>query len=121
VGLVALVAAPVGAASNDPYFARQWGLHKIKAEQAWTTSTGTGAVVAVIDSGIDLSHPDLAANVLSAPDADFVDRDGGCAKGDKTCSNDGPQDEYGHGTHVAGIIAAVTNNGTGVAGVALIA
>jgi len=111
--VVAVLAAPAGASSDDPYFERQWGLHKIDAEQAWATSTGSGAVVAVIDTGIDLTHPDLAENLLSAPDADFVsDRD--CSK-NRTC---GPEDENGHGTHVAGIIAAVTNNGTGVAGVA---
>ena len=117
---VASIAGPVGAASNDPYFARQWGLQKIQAEQAWATATGTGAVVAVVDSGVDLGHPDLAANLLTATDADFVEPDGNCTgpKHSRTCAQDGPQDENGHGTHVAGIIAAATNNGTGVAGVA---
>ena len=117
---VAVVAAPAGAASNDPYFARQWGLQNIQAEQAWTTTTGTGATVAVVDSGVDLTHPDLAANLLTATDADFVEPDGNCTgpKNQRVCVQDGPQDENGHGTHVAGIIAAVANNGTGVAGVA---
>ena len=108
VTLVAIVAAPAGASSNDPYSKRQWGLHKIQAEQAWESTTGEGAIVAVVDSGVDLTHPDLAANVSNAADADFVDPNG----------DDGPQDENGHGTHVAGIIAAVANNGIGVAGVA---
>lgn len=108
VALVAIIAAPAGASTDDPYFKRQWGLQKIGADQAWAASTGEGAVVAVLDSGVDLTHPDLAANLLSASDADFVDPDG----------QDGPQDENGHGTHVAGIIAAAANNGIGVAGVA---
>ena len=118
IAAVALVAAPAGASSNDPYLTRQWGLQKIQATQAWTTTTGTGAVVAVVDSGIDLGHPDLAANLLSATDADFVEPDGNCSGKPKVCTQDGPQDENGHGTHVAGIIGAVTNNGTGVAGIA---
>src|SRR3712207_6277198 len=108
MAFVALAAAPAGAASDDPYFNRQWGLRKVSAAQAWTTTTGSGAGCAVGDSGVDLSHPDLALNLLSAPDADFVEPNG----------DDGPQDENGHGTHVAGIIGAVANNGTGVAGVA---
>lgn len=117
---VALIAGPVGAASNDPYFSKQWGLQKIKADQAWATTTGTGAVVAVVDSGVDLTHPDLVANLLPASDADFVEPDGNCkgSKNERTCTQDGPQDENGHGTHVAGIVAAATNNGIGVAGVA---
>ena len=102
------LAVPAGAASNDPYFSKQWGLQKIQAEQAWATSTGSGVLVAVVDSGVDLTHPDLAANIVSNADADFVDPNG----------RDGAQDENGHGTHVAGIIGAVANNGTGIAGVA---
>ena len=120
VAAIAMAAPPVGAASNDPYFSRQWGLQKVQAEQAWATTTGTGAIVAVVDSGVDLTHPDLQANLLSATDADFVEPDGNCTgnKEGRTCTQDGPQDENGHGTHVAGIIGAVTNNGFGVAGVA---
>jgi subtilisin family serine protease len=105
--VVALAGATPAAASNDPYRSRQWGLDKIQAEPAWATSTGTGALVAVVDTGVDLGHPDLQANIVDRG-ADFVD-----AK-----DTDGAQDENGHGTHVAGIIAAVANNGVGVAGVA---
>ncbi len=97
------VAGPAAAASNDTYRAKQWGLDKIQAEQAWTTANGTGAIVAVVDSGVDLGHPDLDGKLLAGHD--FVD--GGT-----------PQDQNGHGTHVAGIIGAETNNGIGVAGTA---
>ncbi|MEA2434905.1 MAG: hypothetical protein QOG54_2362 [Actinomycetota bacterium] len=96
------------AAPNDTYFNKQWGLVKVQAEQAWATTNGTGALVAVIDTGADLTHPDLDANLVTFSDADFVDPNGG----------DGAQDQNGHGTHVSGIIAAETGNGIGVAGVA---
>jgi subtilisin family serine protease len=96
------------AAPNDTYFNKQWGLVKIQAEQAWATTNGAGALVAVVDTGADLTHPDLDANLVSFSDADFVDPRGG----------DGAQDENGHGTHVSGIVAAETGNGIGVAGVA---
>ena len=122
---IGALAGPAGASSeiyapspNDPYLSRQWGLQKIQAEKAWTTSTGSGALVAVVDSGVDLTHPDLQANLISYPDADFVKPEGICSGPKKACIQDGAQDENGHGTHVAGIIGAVTNNGLGVAGVA---
>ncbi|MFP5298998.1 MAG: S8 family serine peptidase, partial [Actinomycetota bacterium] len=123
VAALALSVAPVSAATSDPYRAQQWGLDRIQAEQAWPVSTGVGATVAVVDTGVDLSHPDLAANIVSYPDADMVEPNGTCTKapgknGARTCTQDGAQDKNGHGTHVAGIVAAVTNNGVGVAGVA---
>lgn len=122
VGLVLLAAAvPATASTNDPYFADQWGLAKVRAEQAWQTTTGTGALVAVLDSGVDLTHPDLDGNLVTYQDADFVEPDGTCtgnAKRGRVCVQDGAQDANGHGTHVAGIVAAEANNGTGVAGVA---
>jgi subtilisin family serine protease len=105
--MVGGVATQAVAATNDTYRTLQWGLDKIRAEEAWTSATGEGVLVAVVDTGIDLDHPDLVANIAS-PGADFVD----------TKKSDGGQDENGHGTHVAGIIGAVTGNGTGVAGVA---
>jgi serine protease len=69
---------------------------------------------------VDITHPDLDANIVSYPDADFVEPEGNCThkKGHKICTQDGAQDENGHGTHVAGIAAAETGNGIGVAGVA---
>src|SRR3954454_9723954 len=97
-----------GPPANDPLFAKQWGLTQIKAPGAWARGArGAGATIAVIDTGADLAHPDLQANLV--PGADFVPDGGECA---------GPQDENGHGTHTAGIAAAVTNNGVGVAGTA---
>ena len=112
-------ATPAAAAPGDPYVDRQWHLPKIEAQQAWPLSTGAGALVAVVDSGVDLGHPDLAANVVAYPDADLVEPAGECSGGkDRICTQDGARDENGHGTHVGGIIAAVANNGVGVAGVA---
>jgi subtilisin family serine protease len=101
--------APGSGAANDPLFAKQWGLTQIKAPAAWSRAAlGGGATIAVLDTGADLSHPDLQGHL--APGADLQDpSDNGCP---------GPQDENGHGTHVSGIAAAVTYNGIGVAGTA---
>lgn len=89
---------------NDPLFSQQWALPKISAPQAWEKTEGsTGIIVAVLDTGIDYGHPDLGGNVL-LPGADFVN------------PGSAPLDDNGHGTHVAGIIGAVTDNGIGVAG-----
>ena len=108
-------------APNDPLYAEspliagqlsvgvgQWGMQLVKAPQAWqeTRATGAGVQVAVLDSGLDLGHPDLACEgkIRIAAGA--------------TPDGDVPQDLDGHGTHVAGIIGACTDNGTGVVGVA---
>ncbi len=95
---------------NDPLYALQWNLVRIRAPQAWATSTGGPVIVAVIDSGVDLEHPDLQANLVSG--VDYVDR----LPGGLPSTN--PQDENGHGTHVTGIVAAVGNNAIGVSGTA---
>lgn len=105
---------------NDPLFPRQWGLDAIHAPAAWQHGyRGAGATIAIVDTGVDLSHPDLQANIVAG-----VDLDPGSA-GDATTPATpkggecpGPQDENGHGTHVAGIAAAVTGNGIGGAGTA---
>jgi subtilisin family serine protease len=107
---------------DDPFFEELWGLENIGAEvdwfgfgtddadmdvteaEAWSLSTGAGQIVAVVDSGIDASHPDLAAQIL--PGHDWVDDD------------TTPDDANGHGTHVSGTIAAQRNNTEGVAGIA---
>ena len=94
---------------NDPLFERQWGLEQISAPAAWERgATGAGTVIAIVDTGIDLRHPDLQGKLV--PGFDFV-------AGKRDCPA-GPQDENGHGTHVAGIAAAATDNGIGVAGAA---
>jgi thermitase len=89
---------------NDPFFDRQWAHTIMQSPAAWDITTGkTNVTIAIVDTGIDETHPDLASKIV--PGYDFVDND----------SN--PHDENGHGTHCAGIAAAVTNNGVGVAGV----
>jgi len=91
---------------NDPYWSLQWGPQKIEADWAWNTTTGNSSViVAVVDTGIDYTHPDLAANYAPLG-YDWVNND------------PDPMDDFGHGTHVAGTIAAVINNGIGIAGLA---
>jgi subtilisin family serine protease len=118
---VVALAGPAQGGPSDPHFSRQWGLSAIKAEQAWSVATGAGTLIAVVDSGVDLGHPDLSSKLVVHNDADFVEPAGNCTgnkKTGRTCIQDGPQDENGHGTHVAGIAAALTNNGVGVAGTA---
>ena len=89
---------------NDPGWGNQYGLLVIHAPEGWDLNTGSSAVtIAIVDTGVDLDHVDLAGKIV--PGFDFVNND-----------ND-PQDDNGHGTHVAGIAAAETNNGIGVAGV----
>ncbi|AXH89623.1 type VII secretion-associated serine protease mycosin [Micromonospora aurantiaca] len=83
----------------------QWQLEELRAKTAWRTSTGRGVVVAVIDSGVDGTHPDLAGQVL--PGLDLVTPDG----------SDGP-DPVGHGTTVAGLIAGRADDDRGVLGLA---
>jgi subtilisin family serine protease len=112
------------AAPNDPLYGVQWGPQQVRAEQAWDTTTGISAVIAIVDSGIDLDHPDLAANVT--PGNTFLGcGNAGCGNGDWESGavkakgkGRGQAAGHPHGTHVAGIAAAATNNGTGVAGVA---
>jgi subtilisin family serine protease len=133
------------ATPNDPSFGQLWGLANngqtvngstgtadadIDAPEAWAVSTGNPAVtVGVIDTGIDYTHPDLAANIWINPGEDCagcrndgVDNDGNGYvddwRGWDFINNDNdPFDDNGHGTHVAGTIGAVGDNGTGVAGV----
>ncbi len=90
---------------NDTYIDSCWGLDFIDAPSAWNITTGSDTVyVAVIDSGIDDTNPDLTDNVA-------------VAYGINTVGGDSARDDYGHGTHVAGIIGAVGNNYLGTAGV----
>jgi thermitase len=93
---------------NDPLWSLHWGLSKVRADLAWDIELGRRSViVAVIDTGIDYDHEDLAENYLPSG-YDWVNHD-----------NDPFDDSsMGHGTHVAGIIGALTNNSVGVAGLA---
>jgi subtilisin family serine protease/subtilisin-like proprotein convertase family protein len=119
---------------NDPYLNEQWAYHNvftpsatINAPAGWDTITGSGTtIVAVIDTGIDYTHPDLAANMWHNPGeiaGNGLDDDHNGYVDDVygynfVANNGNVMDDNGHGTHVAGIIGAVGNNGIGVTGVA---
>ena len=118
---------------NDPMFPQQWGLNNtglvaspadpdIGAEAAWNLTTGSkNVVIAVIDSGIDYTHPDLAANMwVNPPGCAGHDTDGypnDCHGINAITGTGDPMDDFFHGTHVAGIIGAAGNNSLGVTGV----
>jgi len=87
---------------DDPWFEKQWGMVKIQTPQAWEVTTGSPSInIAILDTGVDLDHPDLADKIVSNINL---------------TSSTTVDDVHGHGTHVAGIAAAMTNNGVGVAG-----
>lgn len=88
---------------NDPGYSQQWAWPKIQAPQAWDVTQGSSStIIAIVDTGVQLNHPDLSAKIVAG--YDYVDNDST------------PDDGNGHGTHVAGTAAAVTNNSTGGAG-----
>jgi len=89
---------------NDNYYAKQTYLQRIHADQAWGMATKSNVTVAILDTGVDLEHPDLKGNLV-----------GGINLLEKNAT---PQDDNGHGTNVAGIVAAVSNNSLGVTGIA---
>jgi thermitase len=106
------IAYAVDTIPDDTLFDKQWGLNKIEAPAAWDITTGSSdIVIAVVDTGIDLDHPDLSCPGKLTLGWDFVN-------GDPIPDDDHQTNGFAHGTHVAGIAAACTNNGTGVAGVA---
>ncbi|MGQ9516661.1 MAG: S8 family peptidase [Anaerolineae bacterium] len=96
--------AHIAGEPNDPAWWRQWDMRQIGMEAAWDQAKGDNVVIALIDTGVDASHPELAGRLLAG--YDFANDDGD------------PQDDNGHGTHVAGILAAGGNNGIGIAGMA---
>jgi subtilisin family serine protease len=124
------------AVPNDPGYPYLWGMQAIGAPSAWDSSTGSSSiVVAIIDSGVQTNHADLAANMWVNPGED-IDSDGLATAADLNgIDDDGngyvddlngydfttydpdPSDQNGHGTHVAGTVGAVGNNATGVVGV----
>ncbi|OQW92739.1 MAG: hypothetical protein BWK78_00725 [Thiotrichaceae bacterium IS1] len=122
--------------SNDPDSSKNWGLAQIYAEQAWDVQTASSVIIAVIDTGVDYTHPDLKASMwvnLAEISDDGIDNDGnGCIDDVYGCDfteiigydagknpiySGNPMDDHSHGTHIAGIIAAVGNNGVGSVGV----
>jgi len=113
---------------NDPQYPPQWGFPKIKAPMAWDVRTDSDEmVIAVIDTGVDYRHPDIAANMWKNTGevaGNGIDDDGNGIVDDvfganfvPTAATGDPMDDNQHGTHVAGTIGAVTDNGLGVAGV----
>jgi subtilisin family serine protease len=95
---------PPSLSANDTYFPSEWHLSKMGATTAWNDSIGSGVTIAVLDSGVDPTHPDLAAKFVAG--YNFFD------------NNTNTADVYGHGTKAAGTAAAITNNGAGVSSVA---
>jgi subtilisin family serine protease len=119
---------------NDPLFAMQWDLQNtvtpgadMHMPSAWDIIKGnSGLVIAVLDSGIDYTHPDLAGNIWANPwepscaSANDNDHNGyvaDCRGWNFVANNNNPMDDEGHGTHVSGTIGAVGNNSLGVAGI----
>jgi len=122
---------------NDPYLGVQWAITKIDARQAWDVTRGDSTVpLGIADTGVDWNHPDLDGNIwynfadpVDGSDNDdngyiddirgwdWVDNESGWPGEDDDTPDNNPMDFYGHGTHVAGIASAETNNSTGVAGV----
>jgi len=102
---------------DDPLWENQWGPQQIRVEPAWDRTAGGGTVTAIVDSGIDLDHPDLSSKVT--PGNTFLECGAsGCGNGDWQSGPGGTTPGEPHGTHVAGIAGAATANGTGIGSVA---
>ena len=128
---------PIGALSTDTYFSQLWALQNtgqfggiagkdMSVPLAWQTATGTGVVVAVVDTGVDASLADLAGQLAGNPNEipdNGIDDDGNGFVDDTqgwdfVADDNDPNDENDHGTHVTGTIVAAADNGIGIAGVA---
>lgn len=119
---VPLKRAFMHAASNDPLLVdgTQWAIDMIRAEDAWAISTGTGQRIGVVDTGLVRDHPDIAA--VDGGGYDFVNDENADAPDatlgrDDDYSDTAPDGPLSHGSHVAGIIAALSDNGVGMAGI----
>ncbi|MBA2608931.1 MAG: S8 family serine peptidase [Actinobacteria bacterium] len=110
VGLTLLGLRPV-AAADDPYTNQQWNLTQIHAPSAWSVSTGGGVRIGIVDSGVNRNHEELSGQVADA--VTCIDTGGDANR----CASGG-EDIDGHGTHVAGIAAAINGNGKGISGAA---
>ncbi len=130
---------PLAAAPDDSLYSQQWALPAVHVPEAWDRTRGAGVLIAVIDTGVELTHPDLAARI-AVNDAerdgepgvdddgngyvddvlgyDFTDAPGLPGTGDYLARDPDPTDDFGHGTAVAGTAAATRNNRIGIAGVA---
>ncbi|MBF2053848.1 MAG: peptidase S8 [Candidatus Sericytochromatia bacterium] len=107
-------------ALNDAFAPLQWSLNKVGIPNAWNIG-GQGraeVLVAVIDSGVDYQHPDLKGQIVNGKDFMPDTVSGPNGEGSPDAVGNDPLDQMGHGTHVAGVIAALSNNRTGIAGIA---
>jgi len=125
---------------DDPFLDQQWGLTQIQSQEGWDINTGSiDMAIAIIDTGIDYSHEDLGDRIWQNIDEipgngidddlngftddiagwDFVNTENALCSTDEDCQieDNDPSDKLGHGTHVAGIVNATTNNSTGIAGI----
>lgn len=118
--------AAEGVTPNDPLYEQQWYIPAIKANLVWAQTTGgSDQVIAILDTGVDTEHPDLKNKIWQNPGeiaGNGIDDDGNglvddIMGWDYINSDNDPKDDNSHGTHVAGIAAAETNNGIGIAGV----
>jgi subtilisin family serine protease len=111
VTALTVAVVPAAGADDDREVRSQWALAQVRAPQAWARTTGAGIRIGIVDTGVDLAHEDLAGQIAASTSCV------GAAGQPARCAGSG-QDDNGHGTHVAGIVAAVGGNGVGVTGIA---
>ncbi|MDB4409296.1 S8 family serine peptidase [Gammaproteobacteria bacterium] len=99
-----MLVAPDAITPDDPSYSSQWHLPKIQAPDAWESSTGSGITVAILDTGVESGHPDLVSNLVPGWNV--------------ASNNSDTSPVMSHGTRVAGVVAASSNNSTGVASIA---